>query len=73
MKKIIEGLGMTFLKSGWYVTPASYARLHNMSRAAVHKRIQRGQLFSHQVGGWFLIWLPGNTSAGVIANIKPRG
>lgn len=71
-RELAKRLGITFLKSGWYTTPAEYARLHNLTRQAIYKRLQRGQLFSHRIGGTQLIWMPGKTSVGVIANIKPK-
>jgi hypothetical protein len=46
-----------YLKSGYYATPALYAKIIGISRQALTRRIQRGQMFSHRIGEHYILWM----------------
>ena len=46
-----------FLKSGYYATPALYAKIIGISRQALTKRIQRGKMLSHRIGDHYILWM----------------
>ena len=50
--------GLVYLKSGYYTTPFYYAKIQKISRQALTKRIQRGQMLSHRIGQHYLLYVP---------------